>query len=115
VKAHAGIKENEKADMLAKRGQSEVCAIGRYSAIMENSSAIQPLISSPKKFEKKNYCSPNNFSKDVAGVQLDDKNTKHETTNIQNFLETNLDSQSTSPGLGSPSHQLSSASSSPWM
>ena len=49
---------NEKADiMLAKRGQTEVCAIGRYSAIMENSllSIIQPFTSSPKSFEKKNY------------------------------------------------------------
>jgi hypothetical protein len=48
-------------------------------------------------------------------VHLDDKNTKHETTNIHNFLETNLDSHSTSPGLGSLSHLLSSVSSSLWI
>ena len=36
VKAHAGIKGNERADKLANIGQIETCAVGRYLTILEN-------------------------------------------------------------------------------
>ena len=50
VVAHAGVEGNERADILAKRGQMEVCNIGRYSAVLVKSlPSPQHSISSPKK------------------------------------------------------------------
>lgn len=115
VEAHAGVEGNERADILAKRGQLEVCNIGRYSAILVNSlPSPQHSISSPNKIDEKNSVSLNNISKILAEMDLDDSETKYETTNNHNFSETNLNSQSTTLGLDQSSLP-SSASSSPWV
>ena len=111
MKAHAGIKGNVKADLLAKRGQYEVCAIGRYSADLVNPvSSLQPFNSPQKQSEAKNSFSLNNISKNLADMESDNKDSKHETTNNHNFSEANLDSCSSLHH--SPSLTLSSSASS---
>ncbi len=95
VRAHSGIRGNEKAVLLAKKGQNEVCTIGRYSAVLVNSLRIaKSLNSSPKCLEGETFFSLNNISKNLGDEGLDDKNDKYETTNNHIFSAINLDSHS---------------------
>ena len=110
VKAHSNIKGNVKADMLAERGQYEVCKVGRYSAVLENVSPSVQFHNSPSKhFNSENISAPS--------TNLDERNNKHETSITPNFSEINLDSTSARNLFGSDStlSSCSSNQSSPWI
>jgi ribonuclease HI len=118
VKAHAGIKGNERADKLANIGQIETCAVGRYLTILENTlPSIQPSTPSSKHIDVKNSPSLHSVSQKLDELDLDNKIPKYETTDNCNFSVTNLDSPPSSHCvIYSPSIPLSStASSSPWV
>jgi hypothetical protein len=79
VKAHSNIKGNVKADMLAERGQYEVCNVGRYSAaVLENVSPSVQFQNSPSQ-----HSNSENIS--AVSTNLDEGNNKHETFIIPNF------------------------------
>jgi ribonuclease HI len=70
VQAHAGIKGNEKADMLAQMGQHEVCNSGRYSNLPRNNSPTNYLRNTSKN------------SNPVSKFSLNDNSKKLEVTHI---------------------------------
>ena len=118
MKAHAGIKGNERADKLANIGQIETCAVGRYLTILVNPlPSVQPSTPSSKHIDVKNSPSLHSVSQKLVELDLDDKIPKYETTDNCNFSVTNLDSPASSHCLHfSPPISLpSSASSSPWV
>jgi hypothetical protein len=118
VKAHAGIKGNERADKLANIGRIETCTVGRYLKILENPlPSIQPSNSSSKNTVVKKSPSLLSVSKKLDELDLDDENPKYETTDKCNFSKTNLDSPiPTECNRYSPSPPLpSSVTSSPWV
>jgi len=118
VKAHAGIKGNERADKLANIGRTETCTVGRYLKILENPlPSIQPSNSSSKNTVVKNSPSLLSVSKKLDELDLDDEDPKYETTDKCNFSKTNLDSPTpTECNRYSPSPPLpSSVTSSPWV
>jgi ribonuclease HI len=111
VKAHSNIKGNVKADMLAERGQYEVCNVGRYSAaVLENISPSVQFHNSPSQ-----HSNSENIS--AVSTNLDKGNNKHETFIIPNFSEINLNSPSARNRFGSDSSLSSCPSnqSSPWI
>ena len=103
VQAHAGIKGNERADMLAQMGQHKVCNSGRYSTVSQNNN-------SPK-----NYLHNISTNSDpVTKFSLNDNSKKLEVTHIAH--ETSFEDQfphfsSISPSLQQQSDSSPSSSS----
>ena len=110
VQAHAGIKGNEKADMLAQMGQHEVCNSGRYSNLSQNNSPTNYLHNTSKNSNPVSKFSLNDNSKNLEVTQI-----AHETSFQDQFphfpsISPSLQLQSDS----SPSSSsISSRSSSP--
>ena len=100
VKAHAGIKGNEKADILAQMGQHQVCNSGRYFILPQSNLSTNCL---------------HNFSKNFNGVSklsLNDNSKNLEVTHIAH--ETSIGDQfSNFCNLPSLQQQLHSSLSSP--
>ena len=110
VQSHAGIKGNEKADMLAQMGQHEVCNSGRYSILSQNNSPNNYLHNASKNSNPVSKFSLNDNSKNLEVTQI-----AHETSFQDQFphfpsISPSLQLQSDS----SPSSSsISSRSSSP--
>ena len=108
VRAHAGIKGNEKVDMLAQMGQHEVCNSGRYSISSQNNSPTNYLHNTSKNSNLVCKISPNDNSKNLEVTHI-----AHETSFEGQFpyfsnISPSLQQQSDS----SPSPSKSSTSSS---
>jgi ribonuclease HI len=110
VKAHAGIKGNEKADVLAQMGQHKVCNSGRYFILSQNNPPTNGLCNSSKNLNV------------VSELHLNDNSKNSEVTHIDH--ETSIESHfpnycCLSPPLqqqfhsGPPSPSSSSMSSDP--
>jgi ribonuclease HI len=70
VQAHAGIKGNERADMLAQMGQHEVCNSGRYSISFQNNSPSNYLHNTSKNSNLVSKISPNDNSKKLEVTHI---------------------------------------------
>ena len=110
VKAHAGIKGNEKADMLAQMGQHEVCNSGRYSILSQNNSPTNYLHNTSKHSNLVSKISPNDNPKNLEVTHI-----AHETSFEDQFphfssISPSLQQQSDSSPL-SPSKSFRSSSS----
>ena len=75
VKAHAGIKGNEKADMLAQMGQHQVCNSGRYLILPQYNLPTNCLHNSSKSFNGVSKLSLNDNSKNLEVTHI-----AHETS-----------------------------------
>ena len=110
VTAHAGIKGNEKADMLAEMGQHKVCNSGRYSISSQNNLPINCLHDSSKNSDLVSKCSLNHISKNLEVTHF-----AHETSfegqfphfsstppSLRQQLNSNRSSSSSSSASSSP-------------
>jgi ribonuclease HI len=102
VKAHAGIKGNEKADMLAQMGQHQVCNSGRYLILPQYNLPTNCLHNSSKSFNGVSKLSLNDNSKNLEVTHI-----AHETSIGEQFSNfcSNLPSlqQELHSSLSSPS------------
>ena len=109
VKAHSGIKGNEKADKLAELGQNKVCNLGRYSILSQNNSPINRPHDNSKNFDVVSKSSLNVNSKILEVTHI-----AHETSFDGQFpnyscISPSLQQQVVSSPLSSSSSSRSSS------
>ena len=73
--AHAGIKGNEKADILAQMGQHQMCNSGRYFILPQNNLSTNCPQNSSKNFNRVSKLSLNDNSKNLEVTHI-----AHETS-----------------------------------
>ena len=101
VKAHAGIKGNEKADILAQMGQHQVCNSGRYFILPQSNLSTNCLHNSSKNFNGVSKLSLNDISKNLEVTHI-----AHETSigdQFSNFCNLPSLQQQLHSSLSSPS------------